>query len=144
RELSEGARVVVGHADPPDAAGIALALEPVEMLAPEHEIVHLLDFDAAVPRELTAELLTPFVERPRPDLRRDDGAVATAVERCAERALRAAVHRRRVEDADAGLVRRAHHLARQARVGVERVPGAEPDDRPEAARFHASTLPGAV
>ena len=100
RELVERRGRVVGRTEEADAAGVPLALEPVEVLAPGDEVVHLLEIDAAaVEAELSLELRagprrptasrsswrrTPRSRRPR--------------ERAAEHPLGASVHRRRVDE----------------------------------------------
>ena len=65
-ELVERRRRVVRDADPADAALVALELEPVQVLAPRDEVVHLLDVDAAaVPLELPVVLLPALGDRAR-------------------------------------------------------------------------------
>ena len=102
------------HAEPVDPAGVALLLEPLELLLPRDEVVDLLDLDAAVPAELPAVLLAALLDRARPDLRRDVHPLAPALERGAERRLRAAVHRRRVDETRTGVERRADDARRRA------------------------------
>jgi hypothetical protein len=43
--------------------------------------VHLLDLDAAEPTELPVEMRAAFVDRARPDLRRDHHLLAPALQR---------------------------------------------------------------
>jgi hypothetical protein len=122
-----------------------LPVEPVEVLTPEDEVVHLLDLDApAVPLELPPELPAALVERARPDLRRDRDVVTAAVEGAAERQLCAAVHRRGVDEAHAGVERGVHDLAREPGIGVERPPGAEPHDGAESPLLHGAAVPAAA
>ena len=92
----------MGDADPPDAPGLALGLEPRQVLRPGDEVVHLLDVDAAEPGELSVELEARLGRGGRPDLRQHLRVPTPAVERGPEGALGSAVHRRRVERADAG------------------------------------------
>jgi hypothetical protein len=77
----------VSHPDAADSAGAALFLEPRKVVPPGDEVVDLFDLDLVVPAELGAELLPPLVHGRRPDLRRDVGADAPAVERGPERGL---------------------------------------------------------
>src|SRR4051812_12911912 len=129
--------VVVRDAELADASIRLLALEPLQLLAPEHEVVDLVDLDvAAVPLELMRELLLPFVDGARPDLRRERRLTPPVAERRSERPLGTAVHRRRVEDLRARVERRSDDLTSKRRVGVEGVPGAESDDRPESPLLH--------
>src|SRR5207302_1183163 len=69
-ELAESARRIVRHTETADAARRALPVEPLQMLLPRYEVVHLLDIDAPVPLELLPELLAPLADTRRPDLRR--------------------------------------------------------------------------
>jgi len=55
------------------------------MLAPGYEVVDLLDLDAAEPFPLAPVLLATLLERLRPDLRRDDRALAPVSKGVAER-----------------------------------------------------------
>ena len=121
------------RSDPPR---VALGLEPREVLLPGDEVVDLLQLDVPVPRELAAQLLRGLLGRRRPDLRRDGDAVASSLERRAEGGLRAAVHRRGVEEPHAGGERRVDDLPRERHVVLERPPRAEADDRPEPPGFH--------
>jgi hypothetical protein len=129
----------VGHAELADPAGCALLLEPRQMLAPEHEVVNLLDLDATEPVQLAVELRSTLLHGVGPDLGRDRRFVAPAVDRCTERALGPAVHRRGVEQPHPRLERRADDFAGQLRVAAERVPRAEPDHRPQPALVHQRT-----
>ena len=107
------------------------------MLAPRDEVVHLLDLDpTAEPAELRRELLAAFLDGARPDLRRDGDVGTPTVERRAERALGAAVHRRRVDQPRARLQRRRDDVARERRIAAERLPRAEADDGPEPPLLH--------
>jgi hypothetical protein len=139
-ELVEGARLVVRDADPADAALAALALEPFEVLAPEDEVVHLLDVDAAVPVELPPELLASLLDRVGPDLRRDGGAFAPSLERRPEGGLGAAVHGRRVDQAHAGVEGGSDDITRERGVAVERVPGTEAHHGAEPPLLHPGRL----
>src|SRR4051812_6380931 len=131
RELLERARRVVRHAESPDPAVVPLALEPREMLPPRNEVVHLLDLDASEPLDLAPELLAALLHRARPDLRRDIRCIAPARERGAERRFRAAVHRRGIDHATAGIERRSDDVRGGVGVTVERIPRSEADDRPQ-------------
>src|SRR6185437_4790404 len=97
RQLAERARVVVRYPELVDASFLALALEPLELLAPRGKVVHLLDLHAAEPLHLARVLTAALVDRRGPDLRRDRRLPAARLERAAERRLGAAVHRGRVE-----------------------------------------------
>ena len=132
-ELAERRGRVVRDADPSDPARLALRLEPRQVLLPRDEVVDLLDLDPAEPAELVGVLAACLLRRRAPDLRQHDRLVAASLERRAERALGGSVHRRRVEAAAARVERRADDLARKRLVALERVPGAEPDDRARAA-----------
>src|SRR4249919_1530715 len=137
RELGERARRVVRHSDAIDPSLIALGLEPGQVLLPRDEVVHLLEVDAsAEPLELVGVLSPRVGGVRRPDLRRDDRLVASRAECRRERALGLAVHRRRVEQADAALEGRLDDRARSPEVAVEGLPRAEPDDRAEAPLLH--------
>jgi hypothetical protein len=98
------------------------------VLAPEHEVVHLLDLDSAEPVELAPVLLSSFLDRARPDLGRDGQLVAAVADDAAHRSLGRAVHRRGVDDAAAGVERRADDVAGERGVVLEGCPRAEPDD----------------
>ena len=124
-------------AEAADATRSALGFEPLEMLAPEHEVVHLLHLDVTfVPLQLPGELLAALGHRPRPDLRRDDRFPPTAGERCGERRLGTSVHRRGVEQSRAGREGRVDYLACEPVIGVECVPRAETDDGAEPPFHH--------
>src|SRR5918994_859018 len=136
-ELGERTRRVVGHAHAPDPTVVPLGLEPRQVLLPRNEIVHLLELDpAAEPFELPGVLTTRLGGVGCPDLRRDDRTAASPTECRGERALGFAVHRRRVEQACAGLQRSVHDGPRGVEFPLERVPRSEPDDRAEPALFH--------
>ena len=124
-------------ADPVDAPGLALLLEPREMLFPADEVVHLLDLDPAEPAQLILELRPPLLDRLRPDLRREHRSLAAWLEREPERLL-GAVHRRGVVEPVAGLFRGIDDAASQLNVGVERPRSPEADHRAECALFHLS------
>ena len=59
-----------------DPAGVALLLEPGQVLAPGDEVVHLLDLDPAEEAPLGRVLRAALVDRVGPDLRRHDAALA--------------------------------------------------------------------
>jgi hypothetical protein len=65
--------------------------------------------------------------------------VAAILERGGERRLGTAVHRRGVEELDAGIERSADDFVCEPRVAVECVPGAEPDDRAETPLLHQAS-----
>src|SRR5437763_15853861 len=109
------------------------------MLAPKCKVVNLLDLDAAEPRALLPVLLAPFLNRARPDLGRHGHLTAPLANDLAHRRLRAAVHRRAVDEATTRVESRSDHLPRQAGVGLERPPGSEPDGRAEPALLHYRT-----
>src|SRR4051794_18223473 len=98
RELAERAGFVVRHAQLVDSALVAFALQPLQVLTPGHQVVYLLDLDATEPLDLARVLLAPLLDRRRPDLRRHGCTLTAPLERTAERSLRAAIHRRRIED----------------------------------------------
>src|SRR4051812_10949390 len=141
RELAECRCLVVRHAEAPYPAILELTLEPLEVVAPRDEVVHLLHVDAAVPLELARELAPSLVDRRRPDLRGDDRPVSLSGERGRQRLFGTAVHRRRVEQAHAGAHRGGDDFAGEIRVVVERAPRAEADDGPEAALLHHARAP---
>src|SRR5918994_1085000 len=137
RELGERARRVVSHAHASDPAVVPLRFEPREVLLPRNEVVNLLEVDAtAEPVQLPVVLTAGLGAVRRPDLRRDDRAVASRAESPSERALGFAVHRRRVEQVSARLERGVHHGLRSVEIPLEGVPGSEPDDRAETALLH--------
>ena len=70
------------HTQPVDPPGLALLLEPAGVFLPRHEVVNLLDLDAAEPFDLSPVLLTSLVHAGGPDLRRDRGPIALSRERC--------------------------------------------------------------
>jgi len=81
-ELSERGGRIVRYAQPVDPPSLALLVEPAGMFLPRHEIVNLLDLDAAEPFDLSPVLLTSFVHAGGPDLRRDQRSLAPSRERC--------------------------------------------------------------
>ena len=104
--------------------------------------MHLLDLDLAVPAELRVELPPGLVRRRALQIFVSTlASLAAPLERGGERSLRGAVHRRGVDAARAGVEGRADDLVRELLVRAERVPGAEPDDRAEAALLHATIMP---
>src|SRR4051812_23327325 len=106
------------------------------MVFPRLQVVDLLDLDPAEPIQLARKLITPLLDASGPDLRRDPRLVTLRRERRPERLLGAAVHRRRVEHAAAGVERGVDDGTRCGCVAAECVPGAEPDDGPEAPLLH--------
>src|SRR5581483_9297386 len=120
--------------------------EPVHVLPPSDEVVHLLELDPASEEpELTLELSPALLDRRRPDLRRDQRAFADAVEGPGQHGLGPSVHRRGIDEPHSRLERRLHHgpspdLA--PRREVEHGPGPEPDHgdieagRPERPNLH--------
>ena len=129
-------RGVVRDAEPVDAPLGAFDLQPLEVLAPREEVVHLLDLDAAEPCDLLRVLLATLGDGARPDLRRNGATRTAPVERRSERAFSAAIHRRGVEDAHAGLEYGTDDVVRSCSIGAEGVPRSEADDRPEPTFFH--------
>ena len=134
-ELPERARAPVRDADPVDHARVALLLDPVDVLAPGDEVVHLLDLDASEPATLRLVLARPSSRVARPDLRRDAHARRVVRDRRAERLLRV-VHRRRVEHGDPSVERPVDETARECRVVAKGGARAEADDRAETTLFH--------
>ena len=91
----------------------------------------LLDLDPTEEPLLGRVLRPPLLYRRRPDLRRHDRFRSPVAESRAQRGLRAAVHRRRVEHPDARVERAPDDRAGEGRVVVERGVRPEPDDRAE-------------
>ena len=124
RELVEGAGRVVRRAEEADAAGVPLPLEPVEVLAPGDEVVHLLEVDPAREEaELVVQLGAALLDRAGPDLRRDERLVSPPGERAAEHALGAAVHRGGVDEPRSGVEGGADDGVRDLLLGVRQVEG---------------------
>ena len=132
RELVERAGRVVRRAEEADAAGVLLPLEPVEVLAPGDQVVHLLQVDAAPEEaELVGELGAALLDGAGPDLRRHEGLFPPPGQRAAEHALGAAVHRRGVDELRSGGEGGVDDGVRGLLLGVrqvERRPGPEADD----------------
>ena len=78
RELAERRRLVVRDAEAVDPSGLALLLEPGQVLLPRDEVVHLLDLDPSEPAKLVRELRAALLDRVGPDLRRDGRLLAPA------------------------------------------------------------------
>jgi hypothetical protein len=135
REFAERRGRVVRDAELPDPAGVALGLEPRQVLLPRDQVVHLLDLDAVEPGELIGELATGLPGRRRPDLREHRRVVAAWRERGAER-LFGAVHRRRVEAPAAGGERRVRDGPGEAGVAAKGVPGSEAHHGTKPAFLH--------
>jgi hypothetical protein len=139
----------VGRAEQADPPGRPFLLHPAEVSLPADEVVDLEQVDpVAEPAELAAEVRPGLVDRSRPDLRRDErrraAGPALAAERGREHRLRAAVHRRGIDDADATLERGPHDSIRVGlsnRGQVEHPPRAQSDDRQlGSGRAEASSL----
>ena len=84
----------MGRSEEANTARVPLPLEPLEVLVPGDEVVHLLEVDAACEEaELVGELRAALLDRAGPDLRGHESLLSPPGERAAEHALGAAVHR---------------------------------------------------
>ena len=93
-QLAERAGRVVRRAQKADPVPGPLVLQPVEVLPPADEIVHLLEIDAAAEElELGVELAAGLRPRAGPDLRGDKRLAATVAKHPAQHALGPPVHR---------------------------------------------------
>jgi hypothetical protein len=108
------------------------------MLFPRDQVVNLLDLDVTEPCRLCAELPSPFLDGVGPDLGRDNRLLARLEkpEARGEGCLCAAVHRRGVHEAAAPVEGSADDLRRESDIALERTPGAQAYDRPQAPLLH--------
>ena len=110
------------------------------MLAPGDEVVHLLDLDpAAEPLALIRDTAPALLDRVAQIFVATTTSRAPAVERRPERALRPAVHRRRVDETRPASSGRADDRPCEIGVAAERPPRAETDDGAETPLFHHGT-----
>ena len=105
---------------------------------------------ATEPAELAREMAATLLPRVRPDLGRHERVAPPLAERVRQDGLRAAVHRRGIDDARARLESGSHDrvgLGLASRRQVEHAPCPEPDGRDvdaaaaEPAHLHTSTVP---